>query len=99
MVSVTSGYRESTQSWSEALRDLKRHGLSTAGDRRRPPGHLGSFGVYRALLESSDRLLTKLPKRVHKPALLILRQIPYAGLEKKHNDSRRFFSTGAGSEG
>ena len=63
VVSVTSGYRESTQSWSEVLRDLKQpgDGLSTAGDRRRPPGHLGSFaqrlspGRGAALLEASDR--------------------------------------------
>ena len=33
VVSVTSGYRESTQSWSEVLRDLKWAVLD--GDRRR----------------------------------------------------------------
>ena len=41
VVSVTSGYRESTQSWSEVLRDLKRRGMGcprlVIGD-----GHLGS---------------------------------------------------------
>ena len=63
VVSVTSGYRESTQSWPEVLRDLKGRGMGCPrpGDRRRPPGHLGSFaqrlspGRGAALLESSDR--------------------------------------------
>ena len=86
VVSVTSGYRESTQSWSEVLRDLKSpgDGLSTAGDRRRPPGHLGSFAQRLSPGRGAAcwnhrivNLLAKLPKRVRKPALLILRQIPY----------------------
>ena len=46
VVSVTSGYRESTQSWSEVLRDLKRRGMGcprlVIGD-----GHLGIWGALR----------------------------------------------------
>ena len=59
VVSVTSGYRESTQSWSEVLRDLKQRGMGcprlVIGD-----GHLGIWGALRnvsrgaALLESSE---------------------------------------------
>ena len=46
VVSVSSGYRESTQSWSEVLRDLKERGMN-------PPrlviadGHLGIWGALR----------------------------------------------------
>ena len=87
VVSVTSGYRESTQSWSEVLRDLKQRGMGcprlVIGD-----GHLGIWGALRNVYPQAEEqrcwnhrivnLLAKLPKRVHKPALLILRQIPYA---------------------
>jgi transposase-like protein len=60
---VSSGYRESTQSWSEVLRDLKERGMN-------PPrlviadGHLGSVaqGLPRSrraeMLESSHRQFT-----------------------------------------
>ena len=51
VVSTVPGYRESTESWSEVLRDIKRRGLScprlVVGD-----GHLGIWG---ALLEPQDR--------------------------------------------
>ena len=38
------GYRESTQSWSDVLRDIKRRGLNCPRlvGWRRTPGHLGS---------------------------------------------------------
>ena len=62
VVSITSGYRESTQSWSEVLRDLKRRGMNcprlVVAD-----GHLGiwkllsqrlSRGGRATLLEPSD---------------------------------------------
>ena len=79
VVSVTSGYRESTQSWSEVLRDLKRRGMGcprlVIGD-----GHLGIWGALRNVYPQAEEqrcwnhrivnLLTKLPKRVHKPAVL-----------------------------
>ena len=44
ILSAEPGYRESTQSWSEVLRDLRDRGdgLSETGGRRRTPGHLGS---------------------------------------------------------
>ena len=46
VVSVSSGYRESTQSWSEVLRDLKRRGMGcprlVIAD-----GHLGIWGALR----------------------------------------------------
>jgi len=87
VVSVTSGYRESTQSWSEVLLDLKSRGMGcprlVIGDV-----HLGIWGALRNIYPQAEEqrywnhrivnLLAKLPKRVHKTALLILRQIPYA---------------------
>ena len=46
VVSAVPGYRESTESWSEVLRDIKRRGLScprlVVGD-----GHLGIWGALR----------------------------------------------------
>ena len=63
VVSTVPGYRESTESWSEVLRDIKRRGLScprlVVGD-----GHLGiwvssaqrlSAGSRATLLEPQDR--------------------------------------------
>ena len=63
VVSTVPGYRESTESWSEVLRDIKRRGLScprlVVGD-----GHLGIWGALRnvypqaaeqTLLEPQDR--------------------------------------------
>ena len=86
VVSVSSGYRESTQSWSEVLRYLKERGMN-------PPrlviadGHLGIWGALRNVFPEADEqrcwnhrivnLLAKIPKGRHKAALLMLRQIPY----------------------
>ena len=78
VVSVTSGYRESTQSWSEVLRDLKQRGMGcprlVIGD-----GHLGIWGALRNVYPQAEEqrcwnhrivnLLAKLPKGVHKPGL------------------------------
>ncbi len=67
---LTSGYRESTQSWSEVLRDLKRRGMGcprlVIGD-----GHLGIWGALRNVYPQAEEqrcwnhrivnLLAKLP--------------------------------------
>ena len=63
VVSAVPGYRESTENWSEVLRDIKRRGLScprlVVGDVT--PGHLGSSaqrlsaGGRATLLEPQDR--------------------------------------------
>ena len=63
VVSTVPGYRESTESWSEVLRDIKRRGLSCPRlvVWRRTPGHLGSSaqrlsaGSRATLLEPQDR--------------------------------------------
>lgn len=92
ILSVTTGYRESTDSWSGVLRDLKRRGLScprlVIAD-----GHLGIWAALGHVYPEADEqrcwnhrivnVLTKIPKRAYKPALLMLRQIPYAESRKE----------------
>ena len=99
VVSVTSGYRESTQSWSEVLRDLKQRGMGcprlVIGD-----GHLGIWGALRNVYPQAEEqrcwnhrivnLLAKLPKGVHKP-VLILRQIPYAETRQEAQRLKKVF--------
>ena len=87
VLSAEPGYRESTQSWSEVLRDLRDRGMGcpqlVVGD-----GHLGIWGALRNVYpEASEQrcwnhkiinVLDKLPKRQHDQAKLTLRNIPYA---------------------
>ena len=87
VLSVAPGYRESTQSWSEVLRDLRDRGMSSpklvVGD-----GHLGIWGalanVYPDAAEQRCwnhkiiNVLDKLPKRQYEQAKLMLRSIPHA---------------------
>jgi transposase-like protein len=87
VVTTVPGYRESTESWSEVLRDLKRRGMEcprlVVGD-----GHLGIWGalrnVYPQVAEQRCwnhkilNVLDKLPKREHAQAKLVLCHIPYA---------------------
>ena len=87
VVSTVPGYRESTESWSEVLRDIKRRGLScprlVVGD-----GHLGIWGALRNVYPQAAEqrcwnhkivnVLAKLPKRQQDQAKLMLRPIPYA---------------------
>ena len=87
VLSAEPGYRESTQSWSEVLRDLRDRGMGcpqlVVGD-----GHLGIWGaLLNVYPEASEQrcwnhkiinVLDKLPKRQHDQAKLMLRNIPYA---------------------
>ena len=62
VVSAVPGYRESTENWSDVLRDMRRRGLELpeTGGWRRTPGHLGSSaqrlsaGGRATLLEPQD---------------------------------------------
>ena len=86
VVSAVPGYRESTRSWSEVLRDLRDRGLNcprlVAGD-----GHLGIWGALRNVWPQAGEqrcwnhkiinVLDKLPKRQYEQGRL-LRNIPYA---------------------
>ena len=87
VVSAAPGYRESTQSWSDVLRDIKRRGLNcprlVVGD-----GHLGIWGALRNVYPQAAEqrcwnhkvmnVLDRLPKRRQEEAKLLLRRIPYA---------------------
>ena len=87
VVSAVPGYRESTESWSEVLRDIKRRGLScprlVVGD-----GHLGIWGALRNVYPQAAEqrcwnhkivnVLAKPPKQQQDQAKLMLRTIPYA---------------------
>ena len=88
VLSVVPGYRESTESWSEVLRDLRDRGMNSpklvVGD-----GHLGIWGalanVYPDAAEQRCwnhkiiNVLERLPKARQEQAKLMLRSIPYAG--------------------
>jgi putative transposase len=87
VLDIEPGYRESTESWSEVLRDLRGRGMNcprlVTGD-----GHLGIWGalsnVYPETLEQRCwnhkvlNVLDKLPKKVQSQAKRELRQIAYA---------------------
>ena len=87
VVSAVPGYRESTENWSEVLRDMRRRGLEcprlVVGD-----GHLGIWGALRNVYPQAAEqrcwnhkilnVLDRLPKRQQDQAKLMLRTIPYA---------------------
>ena len=105
VVSAVPGYRESTRSWSEVLRDLRDRGLNcprlVAGD-----GHLGIWGALRNVYpEASEQrcwnhkilnVLDKLPKRQHDQGRLMLRNIPYAETRAEAERLRRVFTRWCG---
>ena len=87
LIAVEDGYRESTESWSSVLRDLKRRGM-------RPPVLAigdGALGLWRAVrdvwpetreqrcwVHRLARVLDKLPKRLQAKAKRALHEIMYA---------------------
>ena len=87
VLAVVPGHRESTRSWSEVLRGLKRRGLRgprlVIGD-----GHLGIWGALRNVYpETAEQrcwnhkmlnVLDKLPKTQQAAAKALLCQIPYS---------------------
>ncbi|MGH7405691.1 MAG: IS256 family transposase, partial [Candidatus Methylomirabilales bacterium] len=87
LVALVPGHRESTESWSAVLRDLKARGLVAPklviGD-----GHLGIWaGLRNVYPEAQEQrcwnhrilnVLDKVPKRLQAPARRLLTQIPYA---------------------
>ena len=98
VVSAVPGYRESTQNWSEVLRDIKRRGLScprlVVGD-----GHLGIWGALRNVYPQAAEqrcwnhkivnVLAKLPKRQQDQASVTLerdwdRMITFYDFPKEH---------------
>jgi putative transposase len=87
VVALQAGYRESTESWAELLRDLKSRGMNApaviVGD-----GHLGIWAALREVYPSSLEqrcwnhkmlnVLDKLPRKVHGEARAKLRALMYA---------------------
>ena len=105
VVSVVPGYRESTRSWSEVLRDLRDRGLNcprlVAGD-----GHLGIWGALRNVWPEAGEqrcwnhkilnVLDKLPKRQYEQGRLMLRNIPYAETRAEAQRLRKVFTRWCG---
>jgi putative transposase len=87
IIALEDGYRESTESWASALRDLKRRGMPAPtlaiGD-----GELGFCAALREVYPQTeeqrcwkhkvDSVLDKLPKRLQHTAKDMLPEIMYA---------------------
>lgn len=100
ILSLVPGHRESTESWSAVLRDLRGRGMRAprlvVGD-----GHLGIWGALRNVYpEAAEQrcwnhkivnVLDKLPRKQHAQARLLLCQIPYAATEAEAERSRSSF--------
>jgi|TARA_B100000315_G_C14511089_1_gene556987 transposase-like protein len=101
VLACESGYRESKESWSEVLRNLKSQGLRyprlTIAD-----GHLGMWAALRDIYPESDEqrcwnhkimnVLDALPKRVRPQAKELLSKIPYAPTKGKCEKLRDQFT-------
>jgi len=87
VLAVAPGYRESIESWTELLRDLRDRGLE-APKVLVADGNLGVWGaVAQVWPQTAEQrcwnhkivnVLDKLPKRVQPQARALLREIPYA---------------------
>jgi transposase-like protein len=100
ILALEPGYRESTESWADALRDLKQRGMNypqmATGD-----GNLGFWGalagVYPDALEQRCwnhkivNVLDKLPKKAQPQAKRQLQDIAYAESRPEAEERRDFF--------
>jgi len=91
VLAVESGYRESTTSWKNVLRALKKRGLRsprlTCAD-----GHLGIWNALSEIFPESEEqrcwnhkivnVLDQLPKKIQPQARDLLCQLPYAQTQK-----------------
>jgi len=108
VLAVEPGYRESTESWSEVLRDLKERGMNcpclVVGD-----GNLGIWGslanIYPEALEQRCwnhkmvNVLDKLPKKLHGQAKRHLQDIVYAETREAAEAERDDFVRWCRAEG
>jgi transposase-like protein len=108
ILAVEPGYRESSESWAEVLRDLKKRGLNCArlviGD-----GHLGIWGalsnVYPDAMEQRCwnhklvNVLDKLPRKVQGQAKRDLQDIVYSESRKEAEVKRDLFVEWCQEEG
>jgi transposase-like protein len=100
VLAVTPGYRESTASWSEVLRDLKRRGMNcprlVVGD-----GNLGIWGALRNVYpEAAEQrcwnhkllnVLDQVPKGQQAEAKGLVGTIPYAEGRKEAEQGKAAF--------
>ena len=108
VVAVVPGYRESVESWSEVLRDLRERGMHAPrlvmGD-----GHLGIWGALRNVWPEADEqrcwnhkvlnVLEQLPRRQHVVAKSMLRAIAYAPTRAEAERKRKEFEEGCHRRG
>jgi putative transposase len=108
VVAVESGHRESTESWSAMLRDLKKRGMNcpklVIGD-----GHLGIWGglanVYADAHEQRCwnhrivNVLDKLPQHEQATAKELLTAIPYAETTEEAERKKQVFQTWCDKKG
>src|SRR5215218_7342010 len=101
LVALSDGYRESTESWAELLRDLKGHGM-------RPPvlavgdGALGFWAAVRDVfprtrhqrdwVHKTSNVLDSLPKSVHKRAKKAIHEITEAENKKEAQKAIKEFA-------
>jgi transposase-like protein len=108
ILAVEPGYRESTESWSGVLRDLKGRGLNcpqlVAGD-----GNLGIWGALRNVYPDAAEqrcwnhkivnVLDKLPRKAQPQAKWQLQEIAYAGSQPEAEEKRALFLRWCQKEG
>ena len=103
LLAVSSGYRESEQSWSEIFNDLQRRGMNSPlcliGD-----GALGLWAAadkleflkdtrhQRCWVHKMSNVLNKLPKRVQARARKLLQEMMMASTENHAKDARDLFT-------
>jgi putative transposase len=101
IVALRAGYRESTDSWADVLRDLQARGMSAPaviiGD-----GHLGLWAALREVYPSSLEqrcwnhkmlnVLDKLPRKVQPQARTMLRGMMYAERQAECEQRRDEFT-------
>ena len=108
ILAVEPGYRESTESWSGVLRDLKERGLScprlVIGD-----GHLGIWGALSNIYPDAEEqrcwnhkvmnVLDRLPKKAQPQAKQRLQGIAYAESRMEAEGKRNIFLAWCRKEG
>ena len=102
LVAITDGYRESTESWAEFLRDLKRRGMR-APELAVGDGALGFWSalrdvfpqtrVQRDWVHKTANVLDSMPKSVHGRAKAAIKEITEAENKKEADAAIRAFSS------
>ena len=101
VLTIIPGYRESKESWTGVLRDLRDRGLSAAKSLV-ADGHLGIWAALAEIWpETAEQrcwnhrilnVLDKLPKRVQAEARHLLTQLPYAPTRQEATKRRDQFA-------